>query len=481
MEDDKYFWEEWAREKAVWQQLKAELEAGRLKGNGRLPDCFSEMMRLIDPESEEGTKFQAYMEGLTLKLLPGWDFKAHPIRFFIADTEEVNAAVIAAHQPALMFFNKGLLQLVGDNENMLLHVLGHELGHELFREAVGNVRVSKPEEMLVSMPAIQWMHENGINPMPAVDFALKISELDKKERGYFPGKEKGIDALMDIAIAVADEHLTPAFDLDLINNALVAYRNQVAGGFQDRKMLKIPEEMQEIFQDAVHVPHVERALEQLPTPFDKMAWPDQLGFIRDQAAAIGNGFARSRAEDLLELLESVDNPVNDVSRTLGSELVAALKNEPVAFLKLIGAINTNLMNQDENLPVAPMTDLIPLMKAVPSAQNYEDFCHTTKAMMKEVNSLLPYPLEIMKWPAIFKMPSDVELINAGRNGMPPPWDQQVGWAMQALKEGNEDPARAMILLGVEDSRLYEALPLQLLEEVFEGCEVNAFIVLIMKV
>jgi hypothetical protein len=452
----------------IWQDINRRLDSGELIG-GELPASFREMERLIEFESAEGQAFQKYMETLTLMMLPGWDFQKYPILFLMSDAKEINAGVLAGRKPSLMIFNIGLLKFVGKNANKLMHVLGHELGHDLLREAVGAVGVTAPEEILVNMPSIQWMYENGINPQPAVDFAWDVAHLDREK---FESKDTGfIDLAMDMAITAADEHLPPAFDLDIINNAVVAYRNQIAGTFDDRLILEIPQEMQALFKKAKHVSHIEKTVANLAKPFGKMSWEDQLGFIRDQLAVINEGYMVERAPDLLDLLQKVDNPVNEKSKAYAEEMVALLSDRTYAFLKLYGTINVNLYNQRRELPIPPLTDLIFAMRAVVEADSYENFCMAA-ARLRQMVTDFRYPLKELEWPHSFTMPTRAAIYDAGPSGHVVPWDQHVKWAVTARRNNDPTPIIALLMLGVEDPRLLSVMSSPLLEKIRTSADIG---------
>jgi len=451
-------------EMGIWKRLQKQLEAGELLGKD-LPAEFSEMMRFVDAASAPGQAFQEYMEGLTLKLLPGWDFARYPIRFLLSGSEEINAGVMSAYKPALMYFTKGLLEFVGNNENMLLHTLGHELGHELFREAVGLVRVTKSEEAAVNMPVLQWMYEQGIDPRPAVNLALKLKKVNEARKET--NDELQYD-MREIACAIFDEHLSEALDVDTLNSVLVAFQNQVAGDFSDRRLLTIPEPMQDIFRTMEYVSPIERAKAGLAPSFEEMTREDQLSFLCAQAETIKEGHVIDRAKAIAALLKTVATPVDEVSKAAGEAMIASLKETPFAFRELYPEITVHLLGQPANTPAGPLRKLMPAMARVLQAASYDDFCAKAQVMADRVSNMQSYPLKYVTWPPSYHLPEEKTLAYVGNKGVPLPWNQQVSWAVQALGEGNEIPARALVLLGIEDERLYAAMPGALLEHVYKG-------------
>jgi hypothetical protein len=267
-------------DRLLFAELEEQLKAGMLL-DGNLPDGVSEKLRIVQ-DTREAHAFQTYMEGLVYKMLPGWDFEKHPVRFFQSDTDEVNASILKSdHKPALVFFNKGLLKLVGNDENMLLHVLGHELGHGLFSDALGDLKVTKIEEAVVNLPNIQWMHENGIDPRGALRFARKTQALHAEARkelmDSMPEMSLQEVVALDTLITASDEHPNPAINAAVVNNTLTAYKQHVAGTYDNLKQLTIPKEMRDVFARAQHVSVLDRRIQN--AKFDEMGGSGSLNLF----------------------------------------------------------------------------------------------------------------------------------------------------------------------------------------------------------
>lgn len=470
-------WNDWQKQRnGIFKDLQEKLDAG-LIDDGNLPDAFVELMRFCDHKNEDGRAFQSYMEQVTHKVLPGWDFEKHPIIFLIADVDDVNAGALADYKPTIIFFNKALLELIDGVENALMHILTHENGHQIFRDSVGRIDISEPEEMLVNLPGIKWMCENGYDPRSALDFAKKINEVYQGIEGRRSLPNKNDFDLLDMTIAVADEHMSPGFDVDFLNNSLTAYRNKVVGTYKGMKVERIPEEMLQLFDRATHVSHVQKVLNELPVPFEEMDWKDQLELIIEQIKVAGEGYQKNRAEDLLELLEDVDNDVDDTSRRMAIEMVSAMKGKPILFRELFGTINMNLMDQEEDVPIPPLTEISEKIEAISQSTSKSEFLRNVSAFYDAAERLgEDYPLDTISWPTSYQFPKNISNINFSYKenaGNRPPWNDHVLWAIEALEEKNEVPATALIMMGVEDPRLFNALPDDVLTRVLSIFNPNA--------
>lgn len=451
-------------EKHLWLQLEEQLKAGMLL-DGNLPDGISELLKLVDVDKPEARAFQGYMEGLVHKLLPGWDFKAHPIRFFISDTDAVNASVVSEYTPALMFFNKGLLKLVGKNENMLLHVIGHELGHKMFADAVGRIRITKPEEVLVNLPNLQWMYENGIDPRGALEFAKKIKKLSKGEKEALEDEVIRTDhtskesKLLEILVSAADEHPNPALDVDILNSTLAAYRNRIAGSFEDCKKLEIPKAMRDAFVAATHTsPILERAR---TAKFEEMSWEKQLEFINRELKISEEGHVHSRAEALHGLLQSVENDLGPRSSELGNQLIETLRGKPQAFDELYQTAVSNLFNVGGDTLVPPLSNIIEPLRRIEAAKSPSEFQAAIADYLSVRHNLAGYPVEHFPTPRFFAVQDPMKTEVAANAAAP--WNRQVKWAVEAAQTGDRKPMEILLSMGVEDPRLFDLMAPRALE------------------
>lgn len=447
------------------KELLDKLESGALLTES-LPAAYRELRQFISETSEEGIAFQKYMEGLVLKILPNWDFAKHPIKFSMVDNDAINAFVIPGREPSIIGFHTGFLKAAKGNENLIIYVLCHELGHKMLRDIVSNAtRISKPEEILVNLPGIQWMYENGLDPRAALDFALMVRSKSKSK--------KNLNKLVNDIISSFDEHLSEDFNIDTVNNALNAYKHQVAGTYEDRATLTVPKHMQQIFETAKYVDPTKQKLKQLKPSFSKQPEARQLEFIRDLVATISDGYIPKRVSHISKLLADTENDITPQSKAIGLEMLELLSPITWAYNELHDDIAINLINVQPATLLPPLSNLVPHMQHMVAAKDEESFKSAAREVeasyenIKRVASKHKYT-----WPNSYKFPTyqQVKAAAASGNAVTLPWEQHLQWAIKAANEGNPIPLKALMVAGVDDRRLFLAMPMDMLKTIISDSD-----------
>lgn len=114
--------------------------------NGNLPLEYSQDLRLLDNSNPAVIDWQNKFQQIANRLLKD---KAQPFRFYISANDSMNAEVITAVEPPIITINRGMLNIV-ENEDQLAAVIAHELTHHKIFLRLGLHENSKAEETLAA-------------------------------------------------------------------------------------------------------------------------------------------------------------------------------------------------------------------------------------------------------------------------------------------------------------------------------------------
>lgn len=454
------------------------LKSGALASGGKLPARFAENEHIVDPDTEQAQYFQRYMEKLTKKLLPDFDFSKKEVRFLLSDSDDVNAYVFPGYNPAVMVFSKGLLNFC-KNEDELAYILGHELSHVLIKDELGNAgHISKPEEALCDIKPIAWMIEAGYNPFAArsvVNRLLKIQSGGKILSESEMQEMIDNDAATQAVIALIDEHASPALRASYINNVIAGYAKITGAedGYEHIRNTKKDKTLAAKVKSAHHVSYCDRLWDE--SNFDKLAPKAQLQIILDHIPHTKEG-SEDRAKELNDMLKDVRCDHTDPEhRQFGEKMLALLPDHPLALNHMYGNIVGKLLGTDA---VKPMGDLIPLEQAagdMVNAQSRENFQQAAEKITSLIDARPQIQYNMLRWPS-FALPTKSDFMKAATaetlDGFTLPWNNHVRWALDMAKEGNYAGCRALLYLGVEDQRLYPPLPMEIFGPLSQNVNYN---------
>jgi hypothetical protein len=148
---------------------------------------FSELNRLVDPQSLEGSRIIQWFKTIGDRLLAADGTKlTHEVSYHLSDSKEPQAFVYMHEGKARIVISTGLFSLI-KNEDQLAFIIAHELMHVRFKEEFahdsGKIPTTKVEEYIADVKACgTWVINAGYAPHQAVAFFDALKELrDDKE------------------------------------------------------------------------------------------------------------------------------------------------------------------------------------------------------------------------------------------------------------------------------------------------------------
>ena len=145
--------------------------------------------RLINPQSEDGQEFSAFMSGIADKLMENFPeqkeaFQENEFTFCLRDSKDQSIArVINAEYPMdisdlsgkrfVIMFTQNLLNKL-QSEDEIAFVLGHELSHVFYRQEIGSICKLHPnEETACDLNSFKLMNAAGMD----LTAAQRVDEL----------------------------------------------------------------------------------------------------------------------------------------------------------------------------------------------------------------------------------------------------------------------------------------------------------------
>lgn len=448
-------------ERTDFDRLSERREAIKLAlKSGEIPALLSDEIRLIPIDSPEGARFQGAMEEIAKRFMPEWDPATQPVRFALMDLPGINACQVRGAEPPLICFNVGCFKETVEERGKrvppltsvdeIALIFAHEQVHLAIERRYNPERNSKLEEAMASYSSVEATYLAGFDPRAGLDW----------QRNRIHGAREWCWS------EVFDEHPISSNSLSIYETALTALNRKYGAIRATPTPLQEDSDLCLAAQGARHTSTLEQQL-----------------VARDYSESS----VERKVDILVEIIETGEyldsRRIEDLCRTIRT-LRKELGVEPTALDKAFAPLFDSCLALTEEGHVAAAKRLLtwvagtkggfsyrPIGRLAPLAEACRDFIEASdmlsaRAAAMEVARLSDAEpltqtdrgLRLIKDFALpqFEYPdSDKVERSARRGGVPLHWNGHVKFAREeSARYGEATISRAMLILGVDDERLY---------------------------
>ncbi len=411
---------------------------------GGIPESLSEKLRLIPSTSEEGIQFQRVMLKFIKEIYPDRDFENEGFRFLLSDSPQINGIRVRHAVPPIVVLTKGFIESA-QYESQILWLLGHEYTHQTYGEKFGDKNRSntKGEEMSSDHFALNAVINAKQDPRPILSF-LKTTLLK--------------DTLFDIDTLVSP-YLQDSNRLRLLQNHIAAegYRT---GDYQGYKSTELDLNFKKIVEGAHHISHLEEI--QRTKNYAELDQIKKLELLKNYLISV-KPWNSTRLTALIGELKKIK--FSDHT----SNLELKIRDEMADFIydSIVGLDPKNIFKlYSANLLAAfprkkgeeAVGRLDRLARAFVEFKNAQTYIEAVKAAENLQAVVRSFPKEVARMASDysslqFSAPREKQDIVA--------WDRFIFWGR---KDETGVIHRALLLMGIKDSRMMRDLSLEVLNE-----------------
>jgi len=437
------------RREAIKQSLRS----------GEIPKELSDEVRLVPLDSPAGIRFQNAMEEIAKRFSKDWDPTGQPVRFGLMDLPGVNACQVRGAEPPLILFNTGCFKETVDERGRkapplktvdeLALVFAHEQVHLAIERRYNPERNSKLEESMASYSSVEAAYLAGFDPRAAQDWQRnRVSPI----REWCWSE-------------VLDEHPTPANALSIYETALTALNRKYGAIRATETPLVADSDLSQAAHEGRHTSTLEQRLsakEYLSRPIEKKV--EILTEVIQSLEFLDSRRLNDLCQTIRALRTEIGNDRATQDRYLAPIFDAALSLPEVGYERAARRILTWVADTKDGY--RPIGRLAPLAEACRAFVEASDLATARAAAQEVVRLSDAEPLinstagiQLLRHFAFpqfdYPDPDTVARLARKGGGVPISWNGHVKFAAEErTRFGSADVARAMLMLGVDDERLY---------------------------